>query len=227
MYIPAPARSQALATQPVTQLAPQVSTRPSYRPSLDANPPRVDRLDPTPASRPCLAAGLTLRRTIPESQRTLMLSRARYLNEADRTFLTQLLADGRTCRELAAIAQLNIPITGPASRANVTLLTRQARNTARLMQRRFIRLANRLLHPTFAYLITHLRDMPPTRARLCTLHFMHGLSIRDTARAMNLPYCTVRHICQVTLAKAEALAAATPATRTSMPESPTHHPGTS
>lgn len=203
MYIPTRARFQS---QPLTQS----STRSTYISRLAANPPVVDHLDSTPVSRRSLTQGLTLRRTISEAQRTLMLSRARYLNESDRTFLTQLLADGRTCRELAAISQLNIPITGPASRANVTLLTRQARNTARLMQRRFIRLANRLLHPTFAYLITHLRDMPPTRARLCTLHFMHGLSVRDTARIMNLPYCTVRHICQVTNAMAEALAAAPP-----------------
>lgn len=158
--------------------------------------------------RSALPSGLSLRRTIPEAQRALLLSRARYLNESDRTFLTQLLADGRTCRELAAIAQLSIPITGVASRANSTLLTRQARNTARLMQRRFLRLAARLLHPAVPYLITYLRDMPSTRARICTLHFFQGVSVRDVARIMNLPYCTVRHICNVTIAKAEALAAA-------------------
>ncbi len=161
---------------------------------------------PTRPPTPPLSPPPSLRRTIPESQRQTLLSRARYLPESDRLFLTQLLADGRTCRELAAIAQLNIPITGPASRADVTLTTRDARNTARVLQRRFQRLATRLLSPGFTYLLTHLPDMPPTRARICSLYFFQGLSIREIARSMCLHFTTVRQICDATAAKAEALA---------------------
>jgi hypothetical protein len=155
-------------------------------------------------------AAVSLRRVPSPDLRQTLLRRAALLPESDRTFIRQLLADGRNCRELAAISQVSIPITGSASRAKVCLVTRQARNTARVLQRRFARLAARLLSPEFTYVFTTLSQMCPTRARICTRHFIHGEPTRTIARGMCLPYATVRRICEHTSAKAQAIAAMAP-----------------
>jgi hypothetical protein len=171
---------------------------------------RVVRASNSPLRKKATRATVSLRRApSPELRRTL-LRRAAMLPESDRTFITQLLADGRTCRELAAISQVSIPITGSAARANVSLVTRQARNTARVLQRRYARLAARLLSPEFTYVLSSLSQMCSTRASICRRHFIHGEPARTIARGMCLPYATVRRICEHTSAKAQAIAAMPP-----------------
>lgn len=206
MFIPNPTQTAPSARR--IALAPSPTLRnlssPFRFPRLPASPSQGPAPTPRPPTQSPSRYIASLRRPLPDSLRQTLLLRARYLRESDRAFLTQLLADGRTCRELAAISLLKVPITGPASRASVCIISRQARNTARILQRRYSRLVSRLLSPQFNYVLHSLSDMSPTRARICTLHFIHGFTMRQVARTMCLPYATVRQICDHTTVKAQA-----------------------
>lgn len=146
------------------------------------------------------SAPIRRRSALTQQQRDLVLKRSIHLNESDRCFIKQILSDGRTCRDVASTVSVVLatlpPSTTPDRAAAPRLTTSQFRAATRALQRRFLRLASRLLSPECAYLLSPHQRLCPTRLRICRLHFVQGRSLRQISHSLALPIHIVRRICE-------------------------------
>lgn len=64
----------------------------------------------------------------------------------------------------------------------LTDLARRQRRSTQTLRRRIDRLSERLASPEFRFTVLHQDRMPPRLRRTATLLFVHGHSLRETAR---------------------------------------------
>jgi len=89
----------------------------------------------------------------------------------------------------------------------VAELARNSRRSAHTISRRIDRLTQRLSSPEFRFTVLHQDRLPATMRRTASLLFVHGQSLRETARLTNRTLHRVRCDCATlqTLARVEIL----------------------
>ncbi|MFN3166025.1 MAG: sigma factor-like helix-turn-helix DNA-binding protein [Phycisphaeraceae bacterium] len=101
------------------------------------------------------------RRTAARFKPEQIVRLAQALPDEDRLLLERRYADGVSVAEIA----------------------RRSRRSAPAVARRIERLTQRLASPEFRFTLTRQASLPKPMRRTATLLFIHGLSLRETARA--------------------------------------------
>jgi DNA-directed RNA polymerase specialized sigma24 family protein len=100
----------------------------------------------------------------------LLLKGAESLPQADRVLLKAVFGDGRSTAEVARMRGVS----------------------PRTVAHQVRRLSRRVLSPEFAFVVAKRRAWSRSRARVATLCFIQGCSIRDAARKTRLSFHAVR-----------------------------------
>jgi DNA-directed RNA polymerase specialized sigma24 family protein len=126
--------------------------------------------DPTPEE-----SALDLRRKESRTLTDLLLTRGECLPRCDRELLRLVYADGKRATEAGM------------------LLSEHPRK----VRRRLKDLAERLVSPRFEFVARQRSSWPPTRRKVATHVYLHGLSLRETCARLGLTNYVVRRHCDV------------------------------
>ncbi len=111
-----------------------------------------------------------LRRRLSPGMAERIVIRLEFLPDQERELLRSVFVDHRPMRELA-------PLVGSSERS---------------LRRRIKRAVSRLLGARFSFVLEHRGAWTPTRRRIATLHYIDGMSVRQTAAKAGLSFHAVR-----------------------------------